>query len=223
METNISLEFPTDIVYVAGIVNGVERVFKQDEYYPVIWTASVEIAENDEYEIYLQAYDQAGNISEYKETITFLIPHFIYDRKKADVDRVLKLAAIGWYNMTESEREEWNSGIKGALNTSDIRRINNNCTVIAKLLGVQLPINMGSPTYPDSIYFSGLLINLRVLYDTGHIYADTPEVPEMPINTFVKLNNIEKILHDIYKNFNDGYSYFAGDALFSGQEIADVL
>lgn len=224
MEANISLEFPTDIVYVAGIVNGVEKVFIQDTYYPVIWTACVEVSDNDEYEIYLQAYDKAGNVSEYKDTITFLIPHFIYDRKQSDVDRVRKLAAIGWSNMTDEERDEWNLGMKGALNISDIRRINNNCMVLADLLKIELPVSMKSiPNYPDTVYFSGLLLNLKTLYETGHIYSDTPKVPAAPINTFSKLNDVEKILHDIYKNFNDSYYYFAGDSLISGQEIADVL
>mgnify|MGYP004462398965 FL=1 len=40
----ISLELPTDIVYVAGVVNGVDTVFIQDEADPIKWRATVDVA-----------------------------------------------------------------------------------------------------------------------------------------------------------------------------------
>ena len=54
----ISFELSTDITYVAGTVNGVETVFIQDEAYPVKWRATVDVAEDSLYHIYLEMYDE---------------------------------------------------------------------------------------------------------------------------------------------------------------------
>ena len=84
----ISFELSTDITYVAGTVNGVETVFIQDEAYPVKWRATVDVAEDSLYHIYLEMYDEAGNKSTYENTIEYILPWFIYDRTQEDVDRV---------------------------------------------------------------------------------------------------------------------------------------
>lgn len=172
----ISFELSTDITYVAGTVNGVETVFIQDEAYPVKWRAAVDVAEDSLYHIYLEMYDEAGNKSTYENTIEYILPWFIYDRTQEDVDRVQELRNIGWENMTDSEKTEWQQGMKGAFNLSDVRRNENNCYVIAQLLNISLVTCKDNlPTYPDKTYFDSLLKNvtkiaecrLSVCRDTG--------------------------------------------------------
>ena len=55
-------------------------------------------------------YDEAGNKSTYENTIEYILPWFIYDRTQEDVDRVQELRNIGWENMTDSEKTEWQQG-----------------------------------------------------------------------------------------------------------------
>ena len=160
----ISFELSTDITYVAGTVNGVETVFIQDEAYPVKWRATVDVAEDSLYHIYLEMYDEAGNKSTYENTIEYILPWFIYDRTQADVDRVQALRDIGRENMTDSEKTEWQQGMKGAFNLSDVRRNENNCYVIAQLLNISLVTCKDNlPAYPDKTYFDSLLKNVTAL------------------------------------------------------------
>ena len=65
------------------------------------WRATVDVAEDSLYHIYLEMYDEAGNKSTYENTIEYILPWFVYDRTQADVDRVQELRNIGWENMTD--------------------------------------------------------------------------------------------------------------------------
>lgn len=220
----ISFELSTDITYVAGTVNGVETVFIQDEAYPVKWRATVDVAEDSLYHIYLEMYDEAGNKSTYENTIEYILPWFIYDRTQADVDRVQELRNIGWENMTDSEKTEWKQGMKGAFNLSDVKRNENNCYVIAQLLNISLvTCKDNMPAYPDEAYFEKLLRNVDTLRKVGYRYMETPEVPQQPINSYQKVNDIERILHDIYKVYNSNFVYYAGESLYAGQSIGLLL
>lgn len=220
----ITFELATDITYVAGTVNGIDTVFIQDEAYPVRWRATVDVAEDSLYHIYLEMYDEAGNVSTYDNTIEYILPVFVYDRTKADVDRVLELRQIGWDNMTSAQKKEWLGGMKGVFNRSDIKRNENNCYVLAQLLNVSIVTRKDNlPDIPDAAYFGNLLKNVAALRERGYLHANTPAVPEAPINTFEKLNDIEKILYDIYDVFNSNFVHYAGDGLFAGQEIGLLL
>lgn len=53
-----------------------------------------------------------------------IIDTLITDRTQADVDRVLTLSAKGWAAMTAAEREEFEAGMKGAYNATDLNRVN---------------------------------------------------------------------------------------------------
>ena len=218
----ISFELSTDITYVAGTVNGVETVFIQDEAYPVKWRAAVDVAEDSLYHIYLEMYDEAGNKSIYENTIEYILPWFIYDRTQADVDRVQALRDIGWENMTGDEKTEWINGMKGAFNLSDVKRNENNCYVIAQLLNISL-VKDNLPAYPDKTYFDSLLKNVTALRNAGYRYVETPEVPQQPINTYQKINDIEKILHDIYEVYNSNFVHYAGEEIYAGQSIGLLL
>lgn len=127
---------------------------------------------------------------------------FVYDRTQADVDRAKELYNIGWVNLTEAQKEEWLSGLRGCLNTADLSRIENNIFAISQLFDIQLQTNKDSvPDIPDVTYFEKLLENVAALRATGFIYLTTPAVPEKPVNTYQKVNDIERILRDIYSAY----------------------
>lgn len=97
----------------------------------------------------------------------------------------------------------------------------NDIYVIAQLLRLSLQTNRDNlPEIPDSLYFAQMLSNVAALRETGYVYQDTPAVPEQPLNTYGKINDVEHILHDIYKMYNANNSRFdycgeicAGEAL----------
>lgn len=220
----ISFELPTDIIYVAGMVNEKETIFIQDEAYPIKWRATVDVAEDSLYHIYLEMFDEAGNKSYYSNTIEYILPWFICDRTQQDVDRVKELHDIGWSNMSYDEKKEWIHGMKGALNLSDIKRNENNCYVLAQILNLSLITYKDNlPERPDSKYFDNLLKNVGIIRSAGYFYTSTPQVPEQPINTYQKLNDIEQILHDVYEVYNANFTYFAGEGLCAGDDTNLLL
>lgn len=52
-------------------------------------------------------------------------PSMVYDRTYSDLVRAKELAAIGYANMTDAEREEWDNGLRGAYNAIDFNRVEN--------------------------------------------------------------------------------------------------
>ena len=53
-----------------------------------------------------------------------IIDTLITDRSQSDVDRALTLSAKGWAAMTAAEKEEFEAGMKGAYNATDLNRVN---------------------------------------------------------------------------------------------------
>ena len=220
--TDLVLELPGRIEYVAGYVNGVLTVFHQDILNLMRWRASVGVAEDNLYRIDLEIHDEAGNVGTYQNTIEYILPVFIYDRVQADVDRVYELRRIGWENLGREQREEWLAGMKGCLNTSDLKRIENDIFVIAQLLRVEVQTNKDNlPDIPDTLYFQRLLKNVQTLRETKYIYHDTPDVPAQPLNTYEKINDVEHILHDIYWSYEKNNSQFlyCGNEIYAGEEM----
>lgn len=218
--TDIWIDLPGSIIYVAGTVNGAETVFRQDGLNYLRWRASVDAAPDSLYHIRLEMYDEAENRGTYEQTIEYILPVFVHDRTQEDVDRALELQRNGWRNLSDEERREWLSGMKGCLNRTDLKRIENDIYVIAQLLSLPLQCNKDNlPDIPDSLYFQTLLDNVQALRDTGYLHSDTPQVPQQPLNTWQKWNDVEHILHDIYDIYNDNNSRFCycGTEIFTGE------
>lgn len=218
--TDIWIELPSSIIYVAGTVNGAETVFRQDVLNYQRWRASVDAAPDGLYHISLEMYDEAENKGAYNQTIEYILPIFVHDRKQGDVDRALELQRIGWVNLSDGERQEWLAGMRGCLNKTDLKRIENDIHVIAQLLSLPLQSNKDNiPDIPDSLYFQTLLDNVQRIRDTEYLHNDTPPVPCQPLNTWQKWNDVERILHDIYDIYNDNNSrfFYCGTEIFTGE------
>ena len=220
----ITFELASGIEYVAGTINGVQTVFVQDENYPIRWRATVDVAEDDLYHIYLEMHDEAGNVSYYENTIEYILPWFVYDRTQGDIMRAEYLKEKGWNNFSAEEKEEWLKGLKGCLNYLDLKRIENNIAIISKLIKMELTTYQGRiPELPGMTYFDDLLYNMQQLRSSGYAKADTPAVPVQPINTYQKLNDIEKILYDIYSVYNSSFYYYCGDEIYCNEEMGFLL
>lgn len=58
----------------------------------------------------------------------------ITDRTQADRDRAEELSLKKYSNLTKKEKAEWDAGLKGAYNASDLNRVENAVEVLAKTL-----------------------------------------------------------------------------------------
>ena len=67
--------------------------------------------------------------------MSFIQP--ITDRTILDIDKLQEYDEIGYKNLTTEQKNEWLSGMKGALNSSDLNRIESNQQYIFTLLSNQ--------------------------------------------------------------------------------------
>ena len=147
----------------------------------------------------------------------------VTDRSQADVNRLHELFAKGNFdNLSNVEQHELVNNSKGALNAFDLRRIKNNIELLAEVLELNLTISP-VPRIPTQGYFTEVLDNVRAIRNCHYIYTKTPAVPEAPLNTFEKWNDIEKILDDTYDILMSNFHYYAGEQLHAGDSVALLL
>lgn len=138
---------------------------------------------------------------------------FVYDRSDEDIIRVRELS--GKYlnrTITAEEKEEWMSGIKGALNASDLQRIEWNVRLFGDFELVKIHVvtkEWKHGDIPDVDDFIRILNNVQQIRDTEMVLIDTPKAPIQPLVTYQKWNDIERIMHDAtlmyVKNADDFY------------------
>lgn len=155
-----------------------------------------------------------------------IILTLITDRDGFDVSRVKELAAKGFENMSESERLEWLSGLKGSYNAADLNRVEEAVDFVARRLiptGYIMDYTVKT-TWQKSEYMSPddvkrYLGNIQKIRDGLVTGYEFPEVPtDLNGLTTEEANNIEKILvlvNSIIDNVLSGY-YYSGD-LYAGE------
>lgn len=142
----------------------------------------------------------------------------IMDRTQEDVDRVKYLTRVILnHENTPEELIEFQDTLKGALNYSDLERIEYNIDFLDRLLDLD-PVSMDREFIPRISYFKNLLINVQKVHDKKYRRWSTPEVPEMPLNTYQKWNDIETILWDCFKiylaNIGEDNQTYCGESLY---------
>lgn len=166
----------------------------------------------------------------------------ITDRTQADVDYVNTVQAMfecvqvvtgiqvkdlgnGYYIQftgTQDQLNEWNSGLKGAYNASDLNRVGGNIYYLATQLNamgydisVAPKINWTYTDAPTQAQVQALLADLRTIKQT--LAVSNAPVPQNMNNMTVDMaNNIEKILQDTY----DALDYIAQSFFYSGELYA---
>lgn len=150
---------------------------------------------------------------------------FVFDRTQADVDRAKELnnkyiAGV----ITEEEKSEWDSGVKGALNVSDLNRIEANIhTLSGHFACPVITRQWNSAEIPRSSDYLRIRDNIQSIKSAWFGLSQTPEVPEQPLNSFEKWNDIERILHDLnytYERYVNGF-YYCGET-YAGEGIGDL-
>ena len=146
----------------------------------------------------------------------------VTDRSETDVHRILELLKKGWMNFSELEKEEWKTDLKGALNKSDLERIQNNIQLLSDVLELDLKVS-AVPEIPNKVFFDEVIANTESIRNAYCIHADTPVTPSQPLNSFIKWNDIEKILDDVYNILLNNFHYYCGNEIYAGDEIGLLL
>lgn len=148
----------------------------------------------------------------------------IFDRTQSDVIKLQDFLSRGYKNLTDDEKSEWlNTNFKGALNISDLNRIEQNMEVISNVLGLTIMIKSWQetdiPTNSDFTRIRNNLISIRNQAESQNLtYDSTPEVPDLPFNHYQKINDIEKTIYDIYVLYTSKY-YYCGQELYCSETI----
>lgn len=227
MTQRIELTLNAEIVSVDGVVNGESHAFTLTGSVDGmgIWTATVTRAEDDIYRVSITATNNRG-ISSQLSTIIYYGLHLVTDRTQFDVDRVNTLAKKGWANMTPEERSEWEIGLKGAYNATDLNRVQSAVRYLQdRLGGVGYPLELSDaktwtkqdiPTQTD---LADYLADVRAVRGAFTLLKTTPPVPDTMIGfNHIKANNIEQILLDVDMLLSNLISTFvySGD-IFGGE------
>lgn len=150
---------------------------------------------------------------------------FVYDRTERDVNHVIELThKYRSGTITESEKKEWISGLKGALNAGDLNRIESNISSLSSILQVEVGNcrdNWSTVDKPHAEDYERIRNNVKKIKDGWIQLPDLLPIPERPLNTYQKWNDIEKILFDIYLVYKNiiGNFYYCDTEVYTGEGI----
>ena len=117
---------------------------------------------------------------------------------------------------TQEDWDKFNKSMKGALNYSDLDRIEFNLGILHDLFAPYVDLDyysMDRAYIPRTTYFINLLKNIKMVRDTMYILSTTPQVPALPLSTYQNWNDIEQILYDVYwmyRRFERSF-YYCGE------------
>lgn len=135
----------------------------------------------------------------------------ITDRTILDIDKLQEYDEIGYKNLTTEQKNEWLSGMKGALNSSDLNRIESNQQYIFTLLSNQYILtfktNWLMTEFVEDSDENRILMNLKTLMQPFN-FEEEPQVPEKPLNYFEKINQIENIILQMYDKYYSKIKYY---------------
>lgn len=153
---------------------------------------------------------------------------FIYDRNLLDIatakEIVSKIQSNGFSSLTEYEKQQWSNGLKGTLNFNDMNRIKRNILEVSKMVGAEIvePFTEWSmETLPTRKDFERIRHNTELIREKASV-SNTPYVPELPLNRYDKINDIEKILFDAYLIASPEVPQYYIDEIYIDEEIGDI-
>lgn len=146
----------------------------------------------------------------------------VFDRTEKDVQKVREYREIGYRNLTDEQKKEYNDNLKGAWNCTDMNRLENNIQFLSDLFkidGINTKTDWNYTDIASVQDFGRVIDNINKLKSSVKIRSDTPKTPTLPINTYQKVNDLEKILYDIYYVFQNETAAFARNNETFGAEL----
>ena len=220
----VAVNLPPGAVYVSGTVNGIDYTWTNIEENR--WEAVVARTESEIYVVVLTLINDLGTTTKASFTLYYGLLSLITDRTEQDVERWKALHNKGYDALTMAEKAEWDAGLKGAYNCTDLNRVESAVVFITnRLLEVGIYVTPlvhsewhveDHPTKEDmNRYFD----NIALLRAALPLYATTPAAPTTSKRLdYHAANDIEKILSDLDRQItaiNQSW-YYAGD-IFTGE------
>lgn len=142
----------------------------------------------------------------------------ITDRTQNDVDYLKQLISKGFDNWTSKEKSAYNKGLKGAFNQADADRIYNNLQLLCDVLELNRTVPTLSPMPTIQQITSWLEIAQEIRNASPMLRQTTPAVPKT-FNTFQDINDLEKMLDDVYTILTSNFYYYSGEPNYTGSEF----
>lgn len=224
----IELKLNAEIISVDGMVNGESYTFALTDSIDGmgVWTATVARAEDGIYRVSIIATNHM-RVSTRFDTVVYYGLHLITDRTQRDVDRVNALAKKGWENMTQEERSEWENGMKGAYNSTDLNRVQSAVRYLQdRFAGVGYSIELSDlktwtkKDVPTLTELHNYLADVKAIRGVLTLLKTTPPVPDTMVGlTYIKANNIEQILLDVDRLLSNMIASFIYSGDIYGGEL----
>lgn len=220
----VAVTLPGDVIYVSGTVNGTEYTWTNTEANR--WEAVVARTENEIYVVVLELINALGTTTNASFTLYYGTLNLITDRTEQDVERWRLLHSKGYKAMTEEEKAEWRTALKGAYNHVDMNRVETAVDFLASRLeelGYYVDPEVKTvwavsdhPTKADMDRYFG---NVALLRSILPMYSTTPQSPSTQKKMdYLVANDVEQILYDVDRRIQGIKQawYYAGD-IFSGE------
>ena len=223
-EQNVSVTLPTDVIYVSGTVNGIEYTWTNTEGYR--WEAVVARTENEIYVVALTLINALGATTNANFTLYYGTLNLITDRTERDVERWRLLHSKGFDALTEEEKAEWKTALKGAYNHVDMNRVEGAVEFLVQQLAQldyyptpQLKKTWTVTDHPTKADMDRYFGNVEMLRSILPMYSTTPKTPSTKKKMdYLVANDVEQILSDVDRRINGIRQawFYAGD-VFTGE------
>lgn len=223
-EQNVTVTLPSDVIYVSGTVNGIEYTWTNTEGYR--WEAVVARTENEIYVVALTLINALGTTSEANFTLYYGTLNLITDRTERDVERWRILHSKGFDAMTEEEKTEWQTALKGAYNFVDMNRVETAVDFLTSRLlelghyiAPEVKTTWTATDHPTKTDIDRYFGNVALIRSILPMYATTPKAPTTQKKMdYLVANDIEHILSDVDRRINGIKQswLYAGD-VFTGE------
>lgn len=163
-------------------------------------------------------------IAKWLQRLVIVMDDLIYDRTQNDVNRAIELNDK--YNdetITAEEIIEWNNGLKGAYDYTDLNRVEQWCTYLSQQLNLyNYSVTITTKTdwimydFPTSSELKRIRENVAMLKNAFVSYTSVPD--NMQKMTYQKANAIEKVLSEINTSINSMIASFNySNDIFAGE------
>ncbi len=224
MSQAVEVELPYNSIYVSGTVNDVAVTWTNVT--GNTWQAEADRADNGVYVIDLYITNDEGITSDHSLVLFYGGLNLITDRSAADVERWKELRDKGFSAMSEEERAEWLSPMKGCYGVSDMNRVEGAVMLIASrfnelgyLLYPETKTNWTKRDIPSWADMERYFDNVRLLREKLPLPLETPSVPAVGDRLdYITANNLEKILLEASR-INDSIktSWYQAGEINSGE------
>lgn len=224
MKQRLAVTLPKDTVYVYGTVNGEPSTWTNTA--ESIWETVAVRTSNDVYDVSLQVYKTSGKYYTAALHLYYGVMSLIFDRTQSDVRRVEYLSKRQWSSMTDDEKAEWRTALKGAYNAEDLNRVGYAVQYIAGRLNefgyavdVTPKMDWAMEDIPTPDQLQKYLREVGIIRLALAVLPTTPPLPEdMEGLTYVEANHIERILWDVNLLINNMIAaWFYSGEIYAGE------